>query len=435
MPDATSELKQSSHGFCRDCCLRLPPEAASAVRCPNCRSPRLVRHAELFGLAIAHIDCDAFYAAIEKRDNPDLRDKPLIIGGGTRGVVSTACYIARISGVRSAMPMFEARKLCPEAVILPPNMAKYQKAGKDVRSLMLELTPLVEPLSIDEAFLNLSGTEKLHKSSPAESLARLALKIEREIGITVSIGLSHNKFLAKIASDLNKPRGFSVIGKAETVSFLADKPVRFVWGIGQKTSETLAKDGLMTLGQIQSMPERELVARYGKLGAHLWHLARGNDERIVDPEGEAKSVSAETTFDVDIAELDALARELWRLCEKVSDRLKRAGLAGGNVHLKLKTAGFRIISRQMSLSAPTQLAETLFRCGRTLLQREATGQLYRLIGIGVGDIREAADADPMDLADPDGAQRRKVEAAIDAVRAKLGKGSIGKGRGFEGRRR
>lgn len=333
------------------------------------------------------------------------------------------------------MPMFKARKLCPDAVILPPNMAKYQKAGKEVRALMLELTPLVEPLSIDEAFLDLSGTERLHKMSPAESLARLALKIEREVGITVSIGLSHNKFLAKVASDLNKPRGFSVIGKAETMSFLADKPVRFVWGIGQKTSDSLAKDGLATLGQIQAMAERDLVARYGKLGAHLWHLARGHDERTVDPDGEAKSVSAETTFDIDIAEFDELTHELWPLCEKVSDRLKRAGLAGGNVHLKLKTAGFRIISRQMSLSAPTQLAETLFRCGRTMLQKEATGQRYRLIGIGVGDIQDAADADPLDLADPGAQQRRKVEAAIDAVRTKLGKSSIGKGRGLEIKRR
>lgn len=415
--------------------MRLPPHEAACARCPNCRSPRLIRHTELLDLTIAHIDCDAFYAAIEKRDNPDLRDKPLIIGGATRGVVSTACYIARISGVRSAMPMFQARKLCPEAVVLPPNMVKYQKVGREVRALMLERTPLVEPLSIDEAFLDLSGTEKLHKNSPAESLAHLALQIEREIGITVSIGLSHNKFLAKIASDLNKPRGFSVIGKAETLSFLADKPVRLIWGIGQKTSDSLAKDGLTTLGQIQTMAERDLVARYGKLGAHLWHLARGHDERLVDPESEAKSVSAETTFDVDIAGFDALARELWPLCEKVSDRLKRAGLAGGNVHLKLKTAGFRIISRQTSLSAPTQLAETLFRCGRTMLQREATGMHYRLIGIGVGDIRDALDADPMDLADPGAQQRRKVEAAIDAVRAKLGKGSIGKGRGFEGKRR
>jgi DNA polymerase-4 len=426
---------QSPPGFCRDCCARLPPEAALSARCPHCRSPRLARHVELFDLAIGHIDCDAFYAAIEKRDNPELRDKPLIIGGATRGVVSTACYIARISGVRSAMPMFKARKLCPEAVILPPNMAKYQKAGREVRTLMLEVTPLVEPLSIDEAFLDLTGTETLHKSSPAESLARLAVKIEREIGITVSIGLSHNKFLAKIASDLNKPRGFSVIGRAETLSFLADKPVRFVWGIGQSTSDRLAKDGLTTLGQIQSMAERDLVARYGKLGAHLWHLARGHDDRIVDPEGETKSVSAETTFDIDIAGIDELSHELWPLCEKVSDRLKRAGLSGGNVHLKLKTAGFKIVSRQMSLSAPTQLAETLYRCGRTLLEREATGTRYRLIGIGVGDIRDAADADPLDLGDPGAQQRRKVEAAIDAVRAKMGKASIGKGRGLEIKRR
>ena len=422
-------------GFCRDCGTRLPPQAAMSARCPQCRSPRLVRHTELFDLAISHIDCDAFYAAIEKRDNPALRDKPLIIGGATRGVVSTACYIARISGVRSAMPMFKARKLCPDAVIMPPNMGKYQKVGRDVRALMLELTPLVEPLSIDEAFLDLSGTARLHKSSPAESLARLALKIEREIGITVSIGLSHNKFLAKIASDLNKPRGFSVIGEAETLSFLADKPVRFVWGIGQKTADALAKEGLTTLGQIQSMAERDLVARHGKMGAHLWHLARGHDERSVEPDGEAKSVSAENTFDVDLTEFDALLRELWPLCEKVSDRLKRAGLAGGNVHLKPKTSGFRIVSRQMALSAPTQLAETLFRCGRTLLEHEVTGTRYRLIGIGVGDIRDASEADPLDLADPEAAQRRKVEAAIDAVRAKLGRDSIGKGRGIEIKRR
>lgn len=433
MLDAPSPQVQSPPGFCRDCGARLPP--GDAARCPQCRSPRLLRHPELFDLAISHIDCDAFYAAIEKRDDPSLRDKPLIIGGGKRGVVSTACYIARISGVRSAMPMFKARKLCPGAVVLPPNMAKYQKAGREVRTLMLELTPLVEPLSIDEAFLDLSGTAALHKRSPAESLARLALKIEREIGITVSIGLSHNKFLAKIASDLNKPRGFSVIGRAETLSFLAEKPVRFVWGIGPAMGERLAKDGVMTLGQIQAMAERDLTARYGKMGAHLWHLARGHDERTVEPDSEAKSISAENTFDIDIADPEELAHELWPLCEKVSDRLKRAGLAGGNVHLKLKTAGFRIVSRQMSLSAPTQLAETLYRCGRTLLEREATGTRYRLIGIGVGDIRDAADADPLDLADPDGQRRRKVEAAIDAVRAKLGKGSIAKGRGFEIKRR
>ncbi len=419
------------NGFCRDCGHRLGSGAAGSSRCPQCRSPRLVRHPELFDLSIGHIDCDAFYAAIEKRDDPSLRDKPVIVGGGKRGVVSTCCYIARISGVRSAMPMFKARKLCPEAVVVKPNMAKYATAGKQVRQLMLSLTPLVEPLSIDEAFLDLSGTEKLHKSAPAESLARLALRIEAEIGITVSIGLSHNKFLAKIASDLNKPRGFSVIGRTETIAFLADKPVRLVWGIGQAMSDRLAKDGLTTLGQVQQSEERELAARYGRIGSHLWRLARGLDDRIVEPDGEAKSVSAETTFDVDIADFETLSHELWPLCEKVSDRLKRAQLAGGNVHLKLKTAGFRIVSRQMSLPAPTQLAETLYRCGRALLEKEANGTPYRLIGIGVGDIRDAADADPLDLADPEGVQRRKVESAIDAVRAKLGKNSIVKGRSLE----
>ncbi len=419
------------NGFCRDCGRRLEPGGLDSPRCRHCRSPRLVRHPELFDLAIGYIDCDAFYAAIEKRDDPSLRDKPVIVGGGKRGVVSTCCYIARISGVRSAMPMFKARKLCPEAVIIKPNMAKYATAGRQVRQLMLELTPLVEPLSIDEAFLDLSGTEKLHKSAPAESLARLALKIEAEIGITVSIGLSHNKFLAKIASDLNKPRGFSVIGRAETIPFLADKPVRFVWGIGQATSDRLAKDGLTTLGQIQASDERELAARYGRMGSHLWRLARGLDVRTVEPDGEAKSVSAETTFDIDIAGLEDLSHELWPLCEKVSDRLKRAGLSGGNIHLKLKTANFRIVSRQMSLPAPTQLAETLYRCGRKLLEKEAKGTAYRLIGIGVGDIQDAADADPLDLADPEGIQRRKVESAIDAVRAKLGKDSIVKGRSLE----
>lgn len=423
------------NGFCRDCGCRLEPASRGTQRCPHCRSPRLIRHPELFDLAIGHIDCDAFYAAIEKRDDPSLRDKPVIVGGGKRGVVSTCCYIARISGVRSAMPMFKARKLCPEAVIVKPNMAKYATAGKQVRQLMLELTPLVEPLSIDEAFLDLSGTERLHKSAPAESLARLAQKIEAEIGITVSIGLSHNKFLAKIASDLNKPRGFSVIGRVETVAFLADKPVRFIWGIGQAMSDKLANDGLTTLGQIQASDERELAARYGRMGSHLWQLARGLDARNVEPDGEAKSVSAETTFDIDIADFETLSHELWPLCEKVSDRLKRAQLAGGNVHLKLKTANFRIVSRQMSLPAPTQLAETLYRCGRTLLEKEAKGASYRLIGIGVGDIQDAADADPLDLADPEGIQRRKVESAIDAVRAKLGKTSIVKGRSLETRKR
>ena len=200
-------------GFCRDC---LQDFATPTKRCKNCGSPRLVTHPEIHDLAIAHIDCDAFYASIEKRDNPELRDKPVIVGGQIRGVVSTACYIARIHGIKSAMPMFKAMKLCPNAIVVKPNMAKYAAAGKIVREIMFEFTPLVQPVSIDEAFLDLSGTEKLHGASPALSLARLVKRIETEVGITASVGLSHNKFLAKLASDFEKPRGFSIIGKSET---------------------------------------------------------------------------------------------------------------------------------------------------------------------------------------------------------------------------
>jgi DNA polymerase-4 len=425
-------------GFCRDCGTDIPPappgpstapiRRPKVSRCPGCRSTRIARHPELDRLTIAHIDCDAFYAAIEKRDDPSLRDKPLIVGGGHRGVVSTCCYIARMSGVRSAMPMFKARKLCPEAVVIPPNMAKYRDVGEQIRTLMLELTPLVEPLSIDEAFLDLTGTEKLHHMSPARVLNRLALKIEREIGITVSIGLSHNKFLAKIASDLDKPRGLSVIGRAETLAFLAEKPVSMIWGVGKVMRERLEQDGIANIGQLQTMTEVDLAKRYGKMGSHLFHLARGLDDRTVDPEGEAKSISAETTFDIDIADFAELSKELWPLCETVSRRLKAAELSAHVVHLKLKTAGFKLISRQARIPAPTQLAETLFRTAEILLKREANGTFFRLIGIGTNEFHAAEDADPPDLADPNAEQRRKVERAMDEVRRKLGGKAIVKGR-------
>ena len=418
----------SETGFCRDCGADLPPDCR---RCPSCRSPRLFRHAELDQLAIGHIDCDAFYAAIEKRDDPSLRDKPLIIGGGHRGVVSTCCYIARISGVRSAMPMFTARKLCPQAVILPPNMAKYREVGEEVRRLMLEVTPLVEPLSIDEAFLDLTGTAALHKMSPARALNRLALKIEASLGITVSVGLSHNKFLAKIASDLDKPRGFSVIGRAETLDFLAARPVSLIWGVGKVMRERLAKDGITLIGQLQQMQLADLAQRYGQMGEHLYRLARGEDSRRVEIDAPAKTISAETTFDTDIADFDTLAHELWPLCERVSARLKHAGLSGRVVHLKLKTTGFRLISRQARLGSPTQLADQLFRIGAQLLRKEATGDWFRLIGIGADDLQQAEGADPIDLADPDQARRRKVEEAIDQVRAKLGADAIVKGRSLK----
>jgi DNA polymerase IV len=411
-------------GFCRDCLADLPERAA---RCPGCGSPRVVRHADLDRLAIAHVDCDAFYAAIEKRDDPSLRDKPVIVGGGRRGVVATACYIARTFGVKSAMPMFEARRLCPQASIVPPDMAKYARVGREVRVLMLDLTPLVEPLSIDEAFLDLSGTDRLHGRSPARSLAGFARAVEEEIGITVSIGLSENKFLAKLASDLDKPRGFSVLSQREAAAFLAPKPVTFIWGVGKQMGAALAHEGFRTIADLQRADESDLMRRFGTEGLRLARLARGVDARQVSAERETKSVSAETTFETDIAAFRALERTLWGLAEKVSARLKAKEIAGQTITLKLKTADFRLRTRARSLAAPTQLAAKIFAAGRDLLAREAQGTRFRLIGIGVSGLGSPDDADPADLVDPQGARSKAAEHAVDRLRAKFGRDAVVKG--------
>jgi DNA polymerase IV len=411
-------------GLCRDCLADVPH---GRQRCAGCGSPRVVRHPELATLAIAHIDCDAFYAAIEKRDDPSLADKPVIVGGGRRGVVSTACYTARIYGVKSAMPMFKALALCPNAVVIRPDMEKYVRIGREVRTLMLELTPLVEPLSIDEAFLDLSGTERLHGLSPAKSLAKFARRVESAIGITVSVGLSANKFLAKIASDLDKPRGFAVIGAAEAAAFLAPKPVTFIFGVGKAAQARLTRDGFRTMGDLQRADERVLARRYGEEGVRLARLSRGIDLRPVRAEREAKSISAETTFDQDIASFAELERRLWSLSERVSARLKARGLSGGTVTLKLKAADFRIRTRARGLGAPTELAAKIFTAGRDLLRREADGTRFRLIGIGVSDLGEVRGADRADLIDVGGKRTAAAERAVDRVRAKFGSASIVKG--------
>ena len=408
-------------GFCRDC---LTTARGGAKRCHACGSPRIIRHQEIDTLSLAHVDCDAFYATVEKRDNPELADKPVIIGGGKRGVVSTACYIARIRGVRSAMPMFKALKLCPDAVVLRPDMAKYASVGRDVRAMMGEITPLVEPLSIDEAFLDLSGTEALHRQANSLTLAKLAKRIESELGITVSIGLSHNKFLAKIASEFEKPRGFSIIGREETLSFLADKPISLIWGVGRAMEDRLARDGLNRIGQLQTMQETELMKRYGDTGRRLWRLARGVDERSVNPRGEAKSISAETTFDTDIASIEALTPILRDLSETVAARLKKTELAASTIVLKLKTADFTIRTRNKKLADPTRLADRIFATGRAMLAKEADGTRFRLIGIGCADFSPAMRADPTDLVDQGAGKRAKAEAALDSLRGKFGKGAI-----------
>jgi len=413
-------------GFCRDCRRDVPERAG---RCSACGSPRVLRHPELEALAIAHVDCDAFYATIEKRDDPSLADQPVIVGGRQRGVVLTCCYVARTFGVRSAMPMFEARRLCPHASVVRPDMEKYARVGRQVRELMFKLTPLVEPVSIDEAFMDLSGTARLHGMSPAKALAGFAGEVETSLGITVSIGLSCNKFLAKIASDLDKPRGFAVLGGTEAAAFLAPRPVTLIFGVGKMAQQRLARDGLRTIGDLQRAGESELRRRYGLEGARLARLARGLDDRPVRAEREAKSISAETTFDRDIADFRPLELRLWRLAEKVSARLKTNELAGSTVTLKLKTADFRIRTRAQSLSHPTQLAGRIFAAGRDLLARETDGTMFRLIGIGLSALCDADGADFADLID-----RRSAEAeqAIDRLRERFGDEAVIKGLALDG---
>ncbi len=412
-------------------CLSCFDRSAStgAKHCPNCRSPRLRFHDEMDVLSLAHVDCDAFYAAIEKRDDPSLADKPVIIGGGRRGVVSTCCYIARTFGVRSAMPMFKALKACPDAVVIKPDMAKYVGVSRAMKEMMRATTPLVETLSLDEAFLDLSGTDRLHRQPPAVTLAKLARRIETELGITVSIGLSHNKFLAKFSSELDKPRGFAIVGRNEAMSVLAPRPVTAIYGVGKAFAAVLAADGITTMGQLQARDQTDMLKRYGSMGGHIWRLARGEDSRTVDPESDMRGMSAETTFNDDIADVAALDRILWGLCEKVSGRAKAAGIGGATVQLKLRGTDFKILTRRTTLHGPTQLAEVIYQAAHRLLTATADGKAkYRLIGVGLASLADADQCDLFDLFRADEKKNADAERAIDAVRAKFGNTAILKGR-------
>lgn len=421
-----SNRPADSLGFCRDC---LTDAAAKAMRCAECGSPRLVRHRSLAALTLAHIDCDAFYATVEKRDNPDIADKPVIIGGGKRGVVSAACYIARTYGVRSAMPMFKALDLCPSAIVVRPDMAKYVRVGREVRQAMLALTPLVEPLSIDEAFLDLSGTALLHGMIPAKVLARFASKVEREIGITVSVGLSVNKFLAKIASDLDKPRGFAVLDQEDARAMLADRPVGFIYGVGPASQEKLSQRGFRLIKDLQRADENDLMKQFGPEGRRLWRLARGIDDRKVVADRGAKTISNETTLETDVRDFATLEKILWRLCERVSSRLKSGELSGSTITLKLKTADFRQRTRSQSIAVPTQLATRIFATVREMLSREIDGTAFRLIGTGVSALKPGAEADEQDLLDQRSAH---AERAMDDVRKKFGNAAVMRGIAYDG---
>lgn len=411
--------------LCRDCLT----EFDAGRRCPTCGSPRIVAHPELFALSIAHMDCDAFYASVEKRDDPSLQNKPVIIGGGRRGVVSTACYVARIRGVRSAMPMFQALKLCPQAVIIKPRMDAYVEASRAIRDMMSEMTPDIEPLSLDEAFMDLSGTARLHGRPPAVMLARLIKRMRTELGLTGSIGLSYNKFLAKVASDLNKPRGFSIIGAAETDDFLRDKPVRMIWGVGPAAQAAFDKAGIRTFSDLLRWERTELIARFGSTGDRLWHLARGQDARRISAHTPMKSISNETTFNEDTSDPDLLDGHLWRMAEKVSDRAKAKDLAGRVVTLKLKRSDHSLLSKRISLRDSTQMADTIYRTARALFDQVGEQGPYRLLGCGISDLMDATGADRSgDLLDPLAKKRGDAERATDEIRARFGTDAILKGR-------
>jgi DNA polymerase-4 len=415
--------------LCRDCLA--DSAGAPPPRCSDCGSPRLIAYPGGNLLAIAHVDCDAFYASIEKRDNPDFEGRPLIVGGGRRGVVSTCCYIARTFGVRSAMPMFQAMKLCPEAIVVAPNMAKYAAVGREIKSMMQSLTPLVESVSIDEAFLDLTGCERVHGAGAPLTLARLAKNIETEVRVTVSVGLSYCKFLAKLASDLDKPRGYSIVERSAAMALLAPLPVGRIWGVGKVAQTRLDKAGFRLIGDIQAIDEPGMLARHGVEFGRLWRLARGIDERRVSPERETKSISSETTFDVDTSDKEQLVRILLILSERVAARLKKQGLACKSVTLKMRTADFKLRTRVRSGFEPTQLATRLFLAARSLLEREMDGARFRLLGVSATEFVAAERADQGDLVDQGIGRERARERAIDSLREKFGDGAVVRGLAFK----
>ncbi len=412
--------------LCRDCFWT----GDDAPRCPVCASPRVLRHPDLHTLSIAHLDCDAFYASVEKRDRPEVRDQPVIVGGGRRGVVTTCCYIARTYGVRSAMPMFKALKACPDAVVIKPDFSKYRHESQRIMAILRDLTPLVQPLSLDEAWLDLTGAERLNGGSSAMTLAKAQAQIERETGLTVSVGLASNKFLAKIASDLDKPRGFAVLG-SEAEAFLATRPVSILPGVGPAFVRSLEKAGLRTVGDLARADPKMLAKTFGASGLRLVELSHGRDTREIDPDQERKSISAETTFNDDLKRLEDLENQLWPLCEKVAERARASGVTGGVATLKLRTADFRIFTRRRSLPSPTQTAKVLFSVGRELLHAEADGRAFRLIGIGISDLDEGETAARALF---DGGEERALSAerAVDALRQKFGRSAIVSGRSFKG---
>ncbi len=427
----------TSYAFlCRTClCSGYVGMAKKPNACFECGSKALVMHDELFNLSLAHIDCDAFYCSVEKRDDPSLAERPVIVGGDQRGVVAAACYVARRYGIRSAMPTWQAKRACPELVIIKPRMAVYQKIGLQIREMMRALTPLVQPLSIDEAFLDLAGTQKLHQASPALSLVRLQQQIKTELGLTVSIGLAPNKSLAKIASDQDKPNGFYVIGATEAKSWLENRPASLLFGLGKSQIAKLKKAGVNTCGDIVNLSAGRQHTLLGSDAARLVNLASGIDNRPVVPHSRIKSISSEATFSINISELDTLLAKTETLSAKVSRQLKEKRRSAIRVKVKLKFPTHRLITRSRMLAAPTQMQHDIFAAASELLRAETgEGKSYRLLGVGVDLCEKDTDRDGdapsslLDLVDETRQKKNKLEFAIDQLQKKLGDDVLKTGR-------
>jgi DNA polymerase IV len=400
---AALETDSLPNGLCRDCgtlahvVTRAEP-AASACSCSRCGSVRIITHPELASLAVAHVDCDAFYASVEKRDHPDLIDEPLIVGGSQRGVVLTACYIARRYGVRSAMPMARALQLCPDAAVIKPDMEKYRRESRRIRELMEALSPRVESVSIDEAYLDLS--ECGDNEPPARSLARLALQVEKRVGVTISIGLAPNKMLAKIASDFGKPRGFYVIGESDKLAVLAPMKVSALPGIGPVMTRKLEEMGYATIAQLRAAKLDDLTHRFGRGGRSLLARAYGEDARRVGfGRGRNVSVGAERTFAKDLARIEDIMAIVEQISQRVAERLVRSDLAATSLTLKLRRHDRYTTTHACRLHDPTQRAETILAAVMPVLRPRLDGTRYRLVGVTAHDLVPGQQADPPDLFD------------------------------------
>jgi DNA polymerase-4 len=378
------------------------------------------------GCPVLHVDMDAFFASVEIRERPELADKPVVVGGtGGRGVVSSANYLARTYGVRSAMPTAHARKLCPHAVFLPPTFSLYSAASAGVMAIFREITPLVEPLSLDEAFLDVAGALRRLRMTPGEVGEQIRARVAAEWGITCSVGVSSTKFVAKLASGLAKPDGMLVVPRTDILDFLHPLPVSALWGVGKKTAERLSAIGLNRVADVAAMPLARLRRAVGVAAAeHLHALANGHDDRAVVPESVEKSVGAEETFEVDQTDREVLKQELLHLSERTAATLRRRELRGRTVSIKVRFGDFTTITRSRTLPVSTDVTQEIYRTACRLLDEQTPPGAVRLIGVRVEQLEETSSGGQQLLLDAPERGWRDADQAADLARAKFGGAAI-----------